>query len=295
MWSPHEEQWGLLCPARGFPRGAFVQRIIGLEHWWHSPAGQVLAAWEQTQFDDAVANVFGYHAMQLGTSHLDALRANRMPQRWMVEVADAWGLASVRESVFAPQAWVHDDALPFANDSLDLVVMPHTLELSSDPHACVREVYRVLRPDGRMVITGFNPWGWWGLSQRWRHVATRFRLLRRLGWGQLFLPQEGEFLSPGRVRDWLKLLGMEVSDLNHGVYHPATQDEQWLKRWAWMDRSGARWWPILGSAYSVVAIKRVPAVRLLSSKRRARRALSPRPATATTIGASSVSSRPPRP
>lgn len=266
-----------------------------MDPWWQSPAGQYLAAWEQTQFDAHVANVFGYHAMQLGTSNIDALRANRMPQRWMVEVADSWGMASARDSALAPQAWVHDDALPFANDSLDLVVLPHTLELSSDPHACVREVYRVLRPDGRMVITGFNAMSWWGISQRWRHVSARSRLLRRMGWGQLFLPQAGEFLSPGRVRDWLKLLGMEIAEFEHGVYRPATQDEQWLRRWAWMDRTGERWWPILGAAYSVVAIKKVPALRLLSPKRRARRRLAAQPATATTIGASSISKVPPSP
>ena len=270
------------------PKEASERRIIGLDQWWQSPAGQVLAAWEQTQFDAHVADVFGYHAMQLGTSNLDALRANRMPHRWMLEVSDAWGMAAQRQSVLAPLAWVHDDALPFANDSLDLVVMPHTLELSSDPHACVREVYRVLRPEGRMVITGFNPMSWWGLSQRWRHLAAHRRLLRRLGWGQLFLPQEGEFLAASRVRDWLKLLGMEVADLAHGVYRPATQDEQWLRRWAWIERTGQRWWPIFGAAYCVVAIKKVPAVRLLSPKRRSRRALTARPATASRTATSAV-------
>jgi len=47
--------------------------------------------------------------------------------------------------------------LPFAEQSLDLVVMPHTLEFSRDPHSCLREVERVLVPDGRGVICGFNP------------------------------------------------------------------------------------------------------------------------------------------
>ena len=264
------------------------QGIIGLDTWWSSPAGQYLASWEQVVFDALVANVFGYHAMQLGASSIDALRANRMQHRCLVEVADAWGLAAERDSVLAPQAWVHDDALPFAADSLDLVVMPHTLELSSDPHACVREVYRVLRPEGRMVITGFNPWSWWGASQRGRHLTARLPGMKRMGWGQLFLPQEGEFLPLGRVNDWLKLLGMEVAEIERGVYRPATQDERWLQRWARMDDWGERWWPIFGAAYCVVAVKKVPALRLLSPKRRARRAMAARPATATTIGASSM-------
>ena len=58
------------------------------------------------------------------------------------------------------------DALPFANHSLDLVVLPHALELARDPHLTLREVERVLVPEGRVVIIGFNPASLWGLRQR---------------------------------------------------------------------------------------------------------------------------------
>jgi hypothetical protein len=51
--------------------------------WLETPPGHHLMAWEQGLLDDAVANVFGYHALQLGLPELDALRANRMPHRWV--------------------------------------------------------------------------------------------------------------------------------------------------------------------------------------------------------------------
>ncbi|WP_223717365.1 class I SAM-dependent methyltransferase, partial [Escherichia fergusonii] len=57
-------------------------------------------------------------------------------------------------------------ALPFPANSLDLVVLPHALELASDPHETLREVERVLVPEGRVVILGFNPASLWGLWQR---------------------------------------------------------------------------------------------------------------------------------
>ena len=57
--------------------------IIQLPQWLKSPAGQYLLAWEQGHLDRAVADLFGFHALQLGSPQLDALRANRMPHRWL--------------------------------------------------------------------------------------------------------------------------------------------------------------------------------------------------------------------
>ena len=58
------------------------------------------------------------------------------------------------------------DALPFPQHSVDLVVLPHSLELARDPHQTLREVERVLVPEGRVVIAGFNPASLWGMRQR---------------------------------------------------------------------------------------------------------------------------------
>ena len=145
-------------------------------------------------------------------------------------------------------------ALPFPSCSLDLLVLPHTLELSADPHATLREAERVLVPDGKIVICGLNPMSLWGWRQ-WR--AKRLRL------GGDFLPAQGEFIGYWRLRDWLRLLGFEVESGHFGCYRPALQSEHWLQRWTWMDRAGPRWWPIMGAAYFVVAVKRVRGMRLL--------------------------------
>src|SRR5207244_2234170 len=86
--------------------------------------------------------------------------------------------------------------LAWANQSLDLVVLPHSLELARDPHLTLREVERVLMPEGRVVILGFNPASLWALRQRLG------RLKRRVGLGRrhpLFLPSEGEFIGYRRL------------------------------------------------------------------------------------------------
>ncbi len=230
-------------------------KIVGLDQWLETPPGKYLLEWECEQFHSAVVDAFGYHALQLGLPAVQALASNRMPHRWQaVELstpaAGAEGAGYALECDFA--------ALPFSSASLDLVTLPHTLETSPDPHATLREVERVLVPDGRVVITCFNPSSLWGLAQKRSH------LYRRMGFGEPYLPQAGEFMAYRRLRDWLRLLGFEVESSRFGCYRPAMASQAWLDRTAWMDAAGGRWWPIFGSAYCIVAVKRVRGMRLIS-------------------------------
>lgn len=227
-----------------------------LEDWFATPPGRYQLAWERAQLDLAVANIFGFHALQLGLAELDALAANRMPHRWLATHVPTPGAAFVTDF----------SALPFPSNSLDLVVLPHSLELAPDPHATLHEVERVLVPEGRVVICGLNPASLWGLQQR------RAYLYHCLGFGQLFVPQ-GEFIGYWRLRDWLRLLGFEVEIGRFGCYKPAFSSEPWLQRFDWMDRAGKRWWPILGAVYFLVAVKRVRSMTLLSPTWKSARAL----------------------
>ena len=230
------------------------ETIIGLVDWLQTPAGRYLLAWERARLDATVADIFGYHALQLGFGQLDALHTNRMPHRWLA--LDQSGL--IHQGLTPPMALATDYcALPFSSSSLDLVVLPHTLEFSADPHATLREVERVLVPEGRVVICGMNPTSLWGFKQ------GRGRMFQRFGAGRLFLPEGGEFIGHWRLRDWLRLLSFEVEAAEFGCYRPALRSDKWLQRFAWMDRAGSRWWPILGAAYFLVAVKRVRGMRLL--------------------------------
>jgi SAM-dependent methyltransferase len=237
-------------------------RIIGLTQWLRTPAGRYLLEWEQRHLDVAVADLFGFHALQVGLPELDALRANRMPHRWVASESALAPDAEAGEGEAVPRAAIalhlDFDALPFDSQSLDLVVLPHTLELARDPHQTLREVERVLVPEGRVVIVGFNPASLWGLRQR---VGRMRRALGRQR--ELFLPNAGEFLGYRRLRDWLRLLSFEVEAGRFGCYRPPVTSEKWLSRYQWMDHSGERWWPVFGAVYFVVAVKRVRGMRLV--------------------------------
>ena len=274
------------------------EQIIGLADWLQTPAGHDLLAWEQHQLDLAVSDVFGFHALQLGLPQVQGLRANRMPYRWlavdqMLDLPLGLQGSSISKSSdsldpsFAveplPRLSSSDlqatlvcdfDALPLDAQSLDLVVLPHSLELATDAHLALGEVDRVLRPEGHLVILGFNPASLWGLRQQ----AGELRRSLGLGRGRpLFMPRAGEFIGYRRLRDWLRLLSFDVVVARFGCYRPPFNSVAWLERSAWMDRVGERWWPVFGAVYMLVAIKRVRGIRLvgLTRKPSARKQTSP--------------------
>ena len=250
------------------------EQIIGTQNWWNTPLGRYMLAWEQTCYDSAVADIFGFHSLQLGLFPLQGLRCNRMPHRWLALESEAqWlqmqqGMADPA-GIFAealhgdgdagPTAalWCDAHALPFGSDALDLVLLPHTLELSHDPHTVLREVARVLMPEGRVLISGVNPASLWGM-----HTWSR----RFPGWQKLPpMPDDRSLIGYGRLRDWLKLLGLELQSASFGCYRPALRTERWLSRWEWLDSCGPAAWPVLGGVYFVEAVKKVASMHLLSA------------------------------
>ena len=158
--------------------------------WLQTPAGQYWAQWESAQFDRVVSDVFGYHGLQLGLPQLACLRNSRIRHCWVAQDH----VNGIDGKSGSPGLYANSVALPFSDQSLDLVVLPHTLELSLDPHATLREVERVLVPEGRVIISGFNPLSLWGQ----RHKRSKW--YARLGMDNYFLPKEVDFIGYWRLR-----------------------------------------------------------------------------------------------
>ena len=205
--------------------------------WFATPLGAYLLGREQAYFDKAVADVFGYNAFQLGLTGIDLLRASRILFRCRVDFDSSAGLrADFRD-------------LPIASNSVDLVLLPHVLEFSDNPHQILREIARVLLPEAHVVIACFNPWSLWGL--------------RRAFGGKSGYPWRGRFIHLARLKDWCALLGLEIIAGQMACYVPPCTTEKWLARLAFMDAAGDRWWPIEGSVYFLQAVKRVHGMRVI--------------------------------
>lgn len=223
--------------------------ITGFSEWLESPLGQYVLEWEQRRHDQLVADIFGFNAVQIGLPALDALRANRMPYRFLC--SDRAGGEIVRAEF---------DQLPFAANSVDLVVLPHVLEFADNPHQVLREVERVLVPEGSALVCGFNPFSLWGL----RRMASP---------GPAAPPWSGRYLGVRRLRDWFALLGFETRAGAFGCYAPPLNRENWRRFCRFMEPAGDRWWPIAGGVYIIQAVKRVQGMRLVTpvwSDRKAR-------------------------
>lgn len=230
--------------------------------WLGGVAGQYLLNWEREHLDQLVTNWFGYHAIQLGLGVLPALQSSRISTRLLVEDS--------LEHIEGAQLLVDGfESLPFADESVDLVVVPHALEFASDPHQVLREVVRVLRPEGKVVVIGLNPVSLWRMQQGIARVV-----------GQSQMPREGQWIAMPRIRDWLKLLSCEIDAVSYGCYRPICGSSQWVERTRFLERAGDRWWPICGAVYTVSAVKRVTPLRLIgpawrAKQRRAKGALTP--------------------
>ncbi|MFZ4378708.1 MAG: class I SAM-dependent methyltransferase [Polynucleobacter sp.] len=220
------------------------------EKWLQSPPGRYVLGWEQKCFDQIVVDVFGFNAVQIGLPQINTLSENRMPmQALLINSQDSLDYASKYHWHLIEGS---SSELPFANESLDLVVLPHVLEFAADPHQILREVDRVLRPEGRLIISGFNPASLWGARQ----------YLSRLI-GNPYLPRDGQFISLIRVKDWLQLLNFSLDRGHFGCYKFPLQGSSTMHRMDFLERMGNRWWPIFGAVFVVSAIKRHQGVRLI--------------------------------
>lgn len=163
--------------------------------WFETPIGGRVLREEILLARHALDDVFGFELLQLGAwgpaSHL--LGAARTQHTTLLSHRPGAGV-----TLCAPLT-----SLPFASDSIDAILLPHTLELVPDPYAVLREAERVLVAEGCLLICGFNPWSGWGARRLFGHFFRR----------PSFPPHTRRLLAERRLRDWMALLDFEVADV----------------------------------------------------------------------------------
>ena len=168
-----------------------------LENWFEGPLGARVLREEAALATLALDTVFGFELLQVGAwgpaRHL--LTAARTQHTTLLAPELTPGV-----TLCAPH-----DSLPFRSDSIDAILLPHTLELVEDPYAVLREAERVLTGEGCLMICGFNPYSGWGAR----------RLFGRYFGRPAFPPHTQRMLSERRLRDWVALLEFDVDSV-HG-------------------------------------------------------------------------------
>jgi len=251
------------------------RRSAGTE-WRTTPLGARLEARERELVAACLPRLYNPVCVQVGSlDGADVLAGTEASIKVLVDDSDGpdpdSGILHVRGS---------SAALPFAERSVDLAVLAHSLDFSRDPHQALREVDQVLTGDGHVVIVGFNPFSLWGFRSALSNLSAR--ILGRERTSAHRSPWRGRWLRPNRVQDWLALLGYEVTAGRRSEYGLPIQSKRLAERLGFLDRAGDRWWPRLGGVYVVVARKREMIGTLADLRRPRRRRIGRKLATPAT-------------
>ena len=217
------------------------------KNWLVSPLGQKLLAEEKDWFDKNLEDIFGYHAVQICPYRFDSLSNNRIVYKYRFSFGLCEGLIDEQDNVFI----VAPETLPLPSDSVDLFVLAHIFETMHEPHSLLREVERVLRPEGKLIISSFNPYGLWAINRYFNDVN---------------LPLNGaNWVSLARFKDWCKLLDLEIVGGEFLAFYPAINSPKWQKKLAWLQNGVRRWLPTTGAVYCLSIVKRREGMKLLKS------------------------------
>ncbi len=205
-----------------------------LEAWLRGPLGQRLLDLELRVVGEVLEDVFGTQLLQIGQwgppdAFLESARTRRS------------ALLDVRPD--SADLCAEPEHLAVASHSVDAVLLPHTLERSTDPHQVLREADRVLIADGRLIVVGFSPLGPLGLR----------RLLGR----RPFPPDCGQVVRQKRLNEWLSVLGYETVVQRRFFYALPFFAAKWTGHSDRMERFGSRYCSRLACAYVLHARKRV--------------------------------------
>jgi SAM-dependent methyltransferase len=216
--------------------------------WFDGPLGARVLREETALARLTLDDVFGFELLQVGAwgpaRHL--LNGARTQHTTLLAPDRGPGV-----TLCAPLT-----SLPFASDSIDAILLPHTLELVEDPYAVLREAERVLCAEGCLMICGFNPWSGWGARRLFA------RLLRR----PPFPPGTRRVLAERRLRDWMALLDFEIADVYGYLGNMPVAGRRYLddSPYEYRPRSA-----LTAGGYLLKARKRVQTLTLVRPRRRA--------------------------
>jgi SAM-dependent methyltransferase len=222
-----------------------------LEAWLAGPLGSFLLEQERAVVAETLECAFGLHCLQVGAwgPHDTFLACARTRRAALVTSRPVEGAALVAEPA----------ALALQSDSVDVMLLPHTLEFAPDPHEVLREAARVLAGEGELVVLGFEPLGSWSLRSSFTRGGCPPGIVRTI--------------PAARLADWLKLVGFEVGAADRYLYAPPIRGMRTARARTFLERLGRRVFPRLSGAYLLHARKRVHSMTPVRLRKRLRTAV----------------------
>ena len=214
-------------------------------NWYKTFSGQSTLESLDGLCQDILSEIFGYYAVELGflSGRCDLLQSSRIAASFSLVNQSFTGFVNNTQTSVISTI----EQLPLATDNVDLVIASHVLELSKDPHQVLREIDRVLVPEGDCVLVGFNPYNFSRIGSHIRHSMNRKK-------------HDYKMRSIPRVRDWFSLLGFEVVDVHYVGMRPALKNKRLYEAMGFLDNLGSYAGAVFGNIYVLHAKKRVVAM-----------------------------------
>jgi SAM-dependent methyltransferase len=219
-------------------KNSHLDGSVELRHWFETPIGEIYRHAESVLLSQKLSENFRAEVLQLDLVGWENEFHQAMRFAHYTILDNRLGDETEYTRV-AGEA----EALPIETHSVDIVIMPHTLEFEGNPHQVLREVNRVLKPEGIVLLIGFNPWAFWHIPRFIPRVKHR-------------TPWNGRFISRYRVVDWLKLLNFEIEVSQGCCLFPLRKNKQVQEKLGFLGKIAA-WIPFIPAAYFVMGVTRV--------------------------------------
>lgn len=205
--------------------------------WLGQFLGEVLIKTEQNFLDAQFSERYGKYALLLGVPHQHSMLGPLAITKHVVLSP----LINKNTKITYIEGGYKE--LAIASGSVDFVVIPHTLEFVDNPIQLLNEACRVVKPEGDIVIFGFNPYSLWGLTKWWVGHKT--------------LPWSGNFIPAAKIKNWLKLADFELVRQDMLMFRPPLQQRSLMQKLAFLEWAGIKSNAFFGGVYAITAKAKV--------------------------------------
>lgn len=208
-----------------------------MNRWFDDSPGRFILEAEQLALDKVLSSIYGYHLVQIGGIPKYRYNSCIIRDRVLV-ISQTKAECSFDGSVV--RSSLHE--LPFQEESVDLMVVPHVLEFIKTPLKMLNEINNILIPGGKVIIFAFNPTSFFGITKMFKLKNKHF-------------PWQGKFHSASRIKNWLQNIGLNPIDHKSFCFVPPFQNVKWFNKFKFFETFGQLVWPFWGDAYMLIAKK----------------------------------------
>jgi SAM-dependent methyltransferase len=207
------------------------------DYWLTQFLGTRVLEAEQKLLARLLAERYGKHALLIGVPN----------QQLLLDSSILFNRVIISPFIHKqkPARFIEGDfyQLPITPGSIDLVILPHTLELIDNPHQLLLEACRIVKPEGDIIIIGFNPVSLWGLKKY---------LMKNK-----HMPWTGNFIRANKIVNWLRLADFELVKQDRLLFTPPIAEKKMYQRLEFLEWIGNKCWVPYGGVYALTAKAKV--------------------------------------